>query len=397
MFAVIDYGSAKSRRWRSDHSIGVKSLFTLQDFDLKLHRNPPPPPQEYRSLWSTKVPGGFPFYVVPKSAPVLAEGRVFRGCDAGKMHAFDPATGAIVWEYATTGATKRKGIWSTPAYHDGRLYFGAYNGVAYCLDAGTGSEIWTQSYGEWIGASPLVIPHHNLVCFGLEYERPWARGSIGALDLQTGQKRWEHLIEKYQHGSPAYWAGGDLVVWGSADHDMLGLDAATGKIRWSFRTGRSVKYAPAICEARGIAAFASFDRSIYVLDLRTGSLLGQWKTGEICYTTPLIHRGRLFCGSGDRHLYVIDLDDLALIRKLDFGSRIYSSPVALGDRVVFGTSGGKVIELDVASLEIKGQLQLPDAVTNAVAVAPDGRRMFVSTYMNTLHAFERIGASGTGL
>jgi hypothetical protein len=48
-----------------------------------------------------------------------------------------------------------------------------------------------------------------------------------------------------------------------------------------------------------------------------------------------------------------------------------------------------VTELDVETLEVKGQLQLPDAVTNAVALSDDGRRMFVSTAMNALYAFER--------
>lgn len=390
MFAVIDYDSIKARRWKREHQITVRSLFALADFDLKLHRNPPAPAQEYRQLWATSVPGGFAFYVVPKSAPVLVNNLIYRGCDAGKMHAFDAETGKIVWEYATTGAAKRKGIWSTPAVHEGRLYFGAYNGVAYCLDAQTGTEVWTQSHGEWIGASPLIIPAHNLVCFGIEYERPWAQGSIGALDLTTGQKRWEHLVKKYQHGSPAYWLGGDMVIWGSADHEMMGLDAATGKIRWSFKTGRSVKYAPAVCEARKITAFASFDKSIYVLDVVTGKKLGEWKTGEICYTTPLIHRGRLFCGSGDRHLYVIDLDSMKLIKKIDIGSRVYSSPVALGDHVIFGCSGGKIIEIDATSLETKGILQLSDSVTNAVATTYDHKKLFVSTYMNQLCAFERV-------
>ncbi len=390
MFAVIDYETAKGRRWKHDNRISVQSLFKLGDFDLALHRNPPPPVQKYRQLWATSVPGGFAFYVVPKSAPVPVENLIYRGCDAGKMHAFDPKTGKIVWEYATTGAAKRKGIWSTPAFHDGKLYFGAYNGVAYCLDAKTGAEVWTQSYGEWIGASPLIVPQHNLVCFGIEYERPWAQGSIGALDLATGQKRWEHLVKKYQHGSPAYWAGGDLVIWGSADHEMLGLEAASGKIRWSFKTGRSVKYAPSVCETRKIVAFASFDKSIYVLDVTTGEKLGRWKTAEICYTTPLIHHGRLFCGSGDRHLYVIDLNTMKLLRKIEVGARVYSSPIALEDRVVFGTSGGKIIEIDARSLEFKGILQLSDAVTNAVAVSPDKRQIFVSTYMNQLCGFERL-------
>ena len=37
-----------------------------------------------------------------------------------------------------------------------------------------------------------------------------------------------------------------------------------------------------------------------------------------------------------------------------------------------------------------GMLQLPDAITNAIVLSPDGQRIYVSTYMNHLYAFERV-------
>jgi outer membrane protein assembly factor BamB len=392
VFAVIDYHSRQGHQWRAKYHIAVQSLFTLDDFGLKLSNNPAPLAQQYKELWRTTVPGAFAFYVVPKSAPVLVNGKLYRGCDAGKMQAFDPDTGAVIWEYQTTGTVRWKGIWSSPAVVEGRLYFGAYNGCIYCLDAETGKEIWVRSLGEWVGASPLIVPRHGLVYFGIEYERPWAKGSIGAFDLKTGQQVWERLTKAFQHGSPAYWQGGDLIIWGTADHDMLALEASTGKVRWCFKTRRSVKYAPAISEDRGLVAFASFDKSIYVLDAQTGEKRGEWETGEICYTTPLFMENRLFCGSGDRNLYVIDLDNMELIQKIDLHGRVYASPVAVGNRVIVATAGGRVVEIDARSLEIRGEVQVPDAVTNAVAVSADGKRFFVSTYMNHLYGFERLDA-----
>ena len=80
---------------------------------------------------------------------------------------------------------------------------------------------------------------------------------------------------------------------------------------------------------------------------------------------------------------------MELIKAIDVQARVYSSPRAIGNRVIFGTSGGRVIEIDAASLEIEGILQLPDAITNAVSVSEDERSIFVSTYMNQLFAFER--------
>jgi orotate phosphoribosyltransferase len=390
LFSVIDYESKSGLRWRRQHGIEVQSLFKLRDFGLELAHDPAPPRQRYRRLWHTPVPGGVPFHIVPKSAPLLVGSVIFRGCDAGKMQAFDAATGKLIWEYQVTGAAREKGIWSSPAHCEGRLYFGAYNGVAYCLDAASGREIWVRSHGEWIGASPVVVPRHGLVYFGIEYERPWARGGVAALDWSSGDKVWEYPVRRYQHGSPAYWAGGDLIIWGIADHVMAGVQAKSGKIAWTFKTRRSVKYAPAVCEARGLVAFASFDKSIYLLEAATGAKLGEWETGEICYTTPLIVGDRMFCGSGDRHIYVVDLKSLTLIKKISTGARVYSSPKLIDDRVILGTSGGLIMEIDPDTLRIEGRAQLDDAVTNAVAATPDGKQIFVSTYMNHLYALERL-------
>jgi outer membrane protein assembly factor BamB/orotate phosphoribosyltransferase len=390
LFAVIDYHSQRGTKWRDEHSIAVRSLFVLNDFGLTIARSPYQPEQRYRERWKVIIPGANPYHLVPKSAALLAGSRLFRGSDSGAMHCFDAESGTILWTYQTKGAAPRKGILSSPLLHNGQLYFGAYNGVAYCLDPETGAEVWTGSYCEWIGASPVAAPKHGLLFIGLEYERPWGQGGLAALDLKTGQKMWERPVKKFQHGSPAYWEGGDLLIWGSADHEMTAFEPQSGKPIWSFQTRRPVKYAPAIDEQRRLVAFASFDCSIYVLDAATGKKRGEWETGEICYTTPLFTGNRLFCGSGDRHLYVIDLDDMALAAKLDMKARVYSSPREAGGRIIFGTAGGRVIEINAETLEIEGILQLPDAITNAVALTPDGRQMFVSTYMNHLFAFERL-------
>jgi outer membrane protein assembly factor BamB len=390
LFAVIDYRSPSGLKWRQLHGVEVSSLFTLNDFNIKLHSVDRVQKQSYKKIWQRNIPGGVPFYVVPKSTPLLVNGIIYRGSDSGFMHAFDAANGDILWKFEAKGSSSRKGIWSSPAYYDGQIYFGAYNGVFYSLDAKSGCETWSQSYAEWIGASPIIVPKHDLLYIGLEYQRPWAQGGICALRVKDGDKVWEHPTRKFQHGSPAYWERGDLIIWGTADHMMTAMEPQTGKLVWSFETSRSVKYAPTVDEERGIVAFASFDKWIYVLDAATGKKLGAWETGDICYTTPLILNGKVFCGSGDKKLYVIDLDRLEIVKTINTNARVYSSPRAIGNRVVFGTNGGKVLELDASSFAIVGALQLSDAITNAVISSPDDKVMYVSTYMNQLYAIERL-------
>jgi orotate phosphoribosyltransferase len=390
VFVVIDYQANAGTRWRQRHALNVASIATLSDMGLSLRQRTNTKPKiHFEPEWHFAAPGAFPYYTVPKSAPLLVDESILFGSDNGDVWCLDTGSGKERWHFHIPDCGK-KGIWSSPAHHDGRVYLGAYNGCFYCIAVDTGHVIWSQSLCEWIGSSPVIIPQHNLLVVGLEYARPRAKGSICALDLKTGERIWEKLLHEFQHGSGCYSHVHNMVVCGTNDHNVIALDPRSGKVHWTFITRRSVKYAPVIDEARGIVAFASFDGSIYVVNVKDGAKIAEFPTGSICYTTPLIHRSRLYCGSADKHLYVVDLDTMTLVGRLDMRARVFSSPRLVDGGILFGTSGGIVREIDDASLETRGQLVVPDCVSNAVAVNTTCDRIFVPTTMNEIYAFKRV-------
>jgi len=70
-----------------------------------------------------------------------------------------------------------------------------------------------------------------------------AAGAIRALDVTTGQRRWDFR----QHSPP--WAGvmataGGLVFAGSGEGNFFALDADTGAPLWQFQTGGAVRSNP---------------------------------------------------------------------------------------------------------------------------------------------------------
>ena len=69
---------------------------------------------------------------------------------------------------------------------------------------------------------------------------------------------------------------------------------------------------------------------------------------------------------------------------------MYLDKLRLDGRVAFGTNGGIYREIDPLTLETVGSLQLPDAITNAIAARPDGGCIIVPTYMNELYCIDRI-------
>ncbi len=389
VFTVIDYSSNAALNWQKEHKISVKSLFKLSDFNIKPSLEKQKPTQHYKPLWRFVAHGANPYYVVPKSTPLLVDNQIFMGSDNGKMWSIDRHTGNAIWEFQAKGTFPKKGIWSSPCYYEDKLYFGAYNGNIYCLDATKGNEIWTNPCCDWVGSSPVISIKHGLIFIGLEYEKPRNQGSVAAFSVKTGNKVWEVWLNQYQHGSANYDEGSNLAIFGTNDHTVIALNAENGAIIWEFKTGRSVKYKPVINVQRSIVAFASFDGSIYVLDLTTGKKMGEFPTDNICYTTPLIMGNKLFCGSGDKHLYVIDLDTMTQFAKLNIGSRVYSSPIKYENRVIFGANNGVLHEINSETLEVIGRLQLPDSITNAPQMSMDGKHLYISTYMNELYAFER--------
>jgi outer membrane protein assembly factor BamB/orotate phosphoribosyltransferase len=388
VFVVVDFQSARGMAWRKLHDIKVHSLYTLADLNLTIKKNPAPPQQKFEFVWRYAPESLASFDVVPKSTPVIVGNSICFGTDAAAFVSLDLDTGKENWSYQAKGAM-RKGIWSSAAFHQGRLYFGAYNGIVYCLDASSGAEIWRSILCDWVGSSPLAVERHGVLIVGTEYEKRRMPGSMVGLSLETGEKLWEFPMRAYQHGSASYWPADDLAICGSADHSILALKPASGEKIWEFYTDRSTKYPPAIDLERGLAVAASFDGYIYIVKAATGKLVEKFKTDDICYTTPLITHGRIFCGSGDRHLYVIDLDTMALVKKMDCGARVYSSPRLIDGKVAFGTNGGVYREIDPITLDITGYLQLPDAITNGIPHTTDGTRIFVPTYVNELYCFER--------
>lgn len=393
IFVILNYEGNAGKSWQNKQNLLVNYLFNLDPFEVELSsKKHKEPNMDYLILWRFYEPGAFPFHIVPKSTPLLVGDHLYMGTESGKMFCIDRHTGKPVWVFETK-THHPKGIWSSPAHHDGKIFFGAYNGIAYCLDAKTGEEIWRNPCCEFIGSSPLIVPEKEMMYLGLEHQRPRQMGSNAAFNIKTSERLWERAQRKYQHGSAAYYAPKNLVIFGNADHDITAYDADTGKRVWKHETIRSIKYPPAVDLERKLVVATSFDGNIYILDAETGKRKGAIETNDICYTTPLITHGKIFAGSGDRHFYVIDADNYQLIEKIDMHARVYSSPRLIDGMVMFGTSGGRLIEMNPDTLKIDSHAQMADALTNAISASPEGDVLYVSTVMNELYAVKRFKAA----
>jgi polyvinyl alcohol dehydrogenase (cytochrome) len=147
------------------------------------------------------------------------------GQKSGVYWAFDPRTGAVVWDRLVGPGTLFGGIQWGSAYDGRRLYV-------------------PESDPDLPGIPSIP---YTLCCGGGSV----TGGSWAAVDPQTGAFDWQTAVPGgYAAMGPTTEANG--VVFGesmdgrASDPDMFALDASTGTILWSFDAGSSVIAGPAV-------------------------------------------------------------------------------------------------------------------------------------------------------
>jgi alcohol dehydrogenase (cytochrome c) len=70
-----------------------------------------------------------------------------------------------------------------------------------------------------------------------------ANGMLEALDVQTGESRWQYH-SKYPMMASVLATGGDLVFTGDVEGNALAFDASNGELLWSFVTGSGLRGSP---------------------------------------------------------------------------------------------------------------------------------------------------------
>lgn len=150
----------------------------------------------------------------------------------------------LVWAYTMRDNSR----WvATPIVANGLMYVSEGTGRVAAFDALTGELAWThtRTYPDDISASEAYPRHRGVSIYGDTIYWGTADSFLVALDAQTGEKRWEVKTAEYTdgegHAHPPLIAdgrvflgmsGGDFAARGS----LKALDAETGELLWTFYT-----------------------------------------------------------------------------------------------------------------------------------------------------------------
>lgn len=225
---------------------------------------------------------GFPGSASMWSQPTIVAGHVFIASDAGYIYSLNAASGCVYWSYRAK-ASVRTTLSVGPVHVRGSaryaLYFGDGRANVYAVDASTGNQLWVVSVdpnpmAQVTGAPTLIagrvyVPISNreeTISSNVDYPCCTARGSVVALDANTGRQLWKtYAIQEEPKPTRKNWNGVQLYapagasVWDAPTVDLKGravyvgtgdgytepapdttdailsLDLTTGKIRWSFQ------------------------------------------------------------------------------------------------------------------------------------------------------------------
>ena len=227
--------------------------------------------------WAFGYPNGLSAF----GQPSVVSGRVFVGTDIGYIYSLDAKSGCVYWSYQTKGSVRNalsvgsvKGRGATKY----AVYFGDAHANVYGLDAQDGHVLWTTKVDDHfvarITAAPTVyngrvyVPvssSEEFTAATLDYPCCTSRGSVVALDANTGERVWKTYVmdepkptRKNSKGVQLYGpAGGSVwnsptidvkknaIYFGTGDAEtepapkttdaIMALDLNTGKMLWVYQ------------------------------------------------------------------------------------------------------------------------------------------------------------------
>ena len=155
----------------------------------------------------------------------------------GKLNAYDPATGKLLWTCRGLGDL----IYPSAVYGEGVIFVASgFSGPAMAVKPGGSGDVtgthrlWLREKGrQWIGSGVVTGGRVITIDTG---------GIAEAMDLKTGKVEWTARLSG-KEGASAVWSspvlsGGKLVVL-SQTGELLVADAVTGKVEHSRSLGES--------------------------------------------------------------------------------------------------------------------------------------------------------------
>ncbi len=340
--------------------------------------------------WAFGLPNAASMY----SQPTVAGGRVFFGADTGYVYSLDVKSGCLAWGFQAAAGVRNAVSVGPVKGHAGSsyaAYFGDLRGNVYALDAATGKALWIVSVDPHplaaVTGSPILhkgrlyVPlasREEAAGGGPDYPCCTFRGSVVALDADTGKQAWKTYIiseepkptKKNSRGVQLFAPSG-AGIWDTPTIDeargalyigtgdaysrpvsalttdaVMALDLATGKPRWA------VQHTPDDAWLVGCETNNPSENC-------PANIGPDWDFGDSPIMRTL-NDGRAIVISGQKsgEVYAQDVRDGKVIWKATLVDKLARGEITFGgaaddQKAYFGTRSGAVWALNLKSGEKK--------------------------------------------
>jgi len=274
------------------------------------------------------------------SSPAVVNDIVFAGNTDGTVFALDFETGTKKWSFDTSF-----GIKSSPSIEDETLIIGSLDGNVYALDTETGQKKWEFLAGDrrplHVYSSPTIIDGTVYIGSGSSI-RSRQPSDVYAIDIDSGNKRWDYRAESTIESSPTVWD--ETVYVGSGDTFVHALDANNGDAKWKYRTNGRVRSSATVAD--NTVFIGSDDNYLHAIHAETGKERWSFETNDAVRSSPTVVAETVIVGSDDGHIYALDIDSGTLRWQFQTNSWIRSSPTVVNGTVFIGSGDGYVYAID---------------------------------------------------
>ena len=227
------------------------------------------------------------------TTPLLIDDRVVFVSAHGDVVSVDAKTGKRVWKTTPAGALKPMPFIPSPAHAANRVFVADNVGNVFAFDAISGKTLWQNAL--------TARPNTALAIAGSSIVVGTADDFLNWISTDTGKttKRIK-VAEGHPYGTPIVSAPFLFVLAGGAKGTLLALDQETGERRWSRETPKEwTTYRPLVTGSSILAG--STEKDLCAFERTTGAV--QW-----CRSVAQVPRGLGM--SSDGVLYVGSLSGL---------------------------------------------------------------------------------------
>jgi outer membrane protein assembly factor BamB len=265
--------------------------------------------------------------------------QLFVGSVNGEVIAIDTATGEEQWR-----ADVKSEILAAPASRANVVAVQAFDGNIYGLSTEDGSRLWRYDSSRpvlTLRASATPVIRDNTVYAGL------SNGRVVALDLNSGQVRWEARIAIPQgdseierivdvNGSPLVMNNEIYAI--SYQGRLLRMDRSSGRPQWAFKASSD----GGLSEGFGNVYFTADDGSIFAVNRDSGSLT--WQQTLLAnrqLSSPTAFSNYVIVGDFEGYLHVLSQVDGQMVARTKLGSDGIRARIISDGRLiyVFGNKG----------------------------------------------------------